>query len=290
MQLKIIDVSKYQIPSNINYAKLAKNVDGVIIRLGYRGYGTSGVIAEDTYFEEHLTNFYRAGVTRIGVYFFSQAISTLEAVAEANFCVKKMKQYKDKITFPVFFDSEYSNAKKNGRADKLGKASRTDVAIAFLKTVEEAGYTAGIYASTSWYQNNLDDARLKAYTHWVADYRGKNGYGTSDGWQYSDKSVIQGYGGYLDTSYFYKDFTTKSTASNTAVRKDYKQGEAVKLVKANIYLSQDSTTPATQKTGTYYIYDGKLMRLGRYRLTSKKEHCGKGAAYITGYCAYTNFK
>ena len=43
-------------------------------------------------------------------------------------------------------------------------------------------------------------------------------------------------------------------------------------------------------TGTYYIYDGKLMHLKRYRITSKPEYCGKGAAYITGYVAYTNFK
>jgi GH25 family lysozyme M1 (1,4-beta-N-acetylmuramidase) len=50
--IKVIDISEYQ--TNVNYAKLAKEVDGVIIRVGYRGWGSSGDLVTDSMFKTHL--------------------------------------------------------------------------------------------------------------------------------------------------------------------------------------------------------------------------------------------
>ncbi len=60
-----IDVSKYQ--SNIDFEKAKKaGVEFVIIRIGYRGYG-SGTLVLDPMFEEHFTNARNAGL-KVGVY------------------------------------------------------------------------------------------------------------------------------------------------------------------------------------------------------------------------------
>jgi GH25 family lysozyme M1 (1,4-beta-N-acetylmuramidase) len=294
--LKILDVSKYQ--SKIDYSKAVTAIDGVIIRLGYRGYSTSGTLAKDTLFDTHMKGFVNAGIKRIGVYFLSQAINEKEAVEEAEFCIKTLTNYK--INFPIYLDSEWSNTAHNGRADSLSKSDRTKISIAFLNKIKSSGYTAGIYASTSWFSDKLDDSQLKNFSHWVADYRTKNGYGTSDGWQYTETGTINGISAKVDLSHFYKDFSSTSTTTTTSAStstatssttsKNFSKGQAVKLTKANLYASQDSQTPVKQISGTYYIYDGVLMKQGRYRITSQKNYCGKGAGYITGYVAYTNFK
>ena len=74
-----IDVSKYQ--SNINWEQVkTAGVKFVIIRIGYRGYG-SGALVLDPMFEEHFTNVKNAGL-KVGVYFFSQATTEEEAKDE----------------------------------------------------------------------------------------------------------------------------------------------------------------------------------------------------------------
>ena len=51
MSYEVIDLSTYNTVSN--YATAARNVDGVIIRAGYRGYGSSGTLSTDKKFETH---------------------------------------------------------------------------------------------------------------------------------------------------------------------------------------------------------------------------------------------
>lgn len=76
-----IDVSKYQ--SNIDWEQVkTAGVKFVIIRIGYRGYG-SGALVLDPMFEQHFTNARNAGL-KVGVYFFSQAVNENEAREEAQ--------------------------------------------------------------------------------------------------------------------------------------------------------------------------------------------------------------
>ncbi len=85
----------------------------------------------------------------VGIYAFSQAVTTEEAVEEAERALDIIKGYDIKL--PIYFDSEYSGApNRTGRADGLTKAERTSLAIAFCETVRNAGYKAGVYASKSF--------------------------------------------------------------------------------------------------------------------------------------------
>lgn len=66
-----------------------------------------------------------------------------EAVEEASAVIELIRDYR--LNYPVFIDTE--GAGGNGRADSLDAETRTLVCEAFCRTIENAGYTAGVYAS-----------------------------------------------------------------------------------------------------------------------------------------------
>ena len=189
-----IDVSKFQ--SSINWQKVKNaGINFVIIRCGYRGYG-SGVLVQDPMFASHITGAKAAGL-RVGIYFFSQAISKAEAVEEASMAVKLARQYG--INMPIAIDSEYANGGA-GRADGLSKSARTDITIAFCNTVANAGYKPMVYASKSWFSDHLDVSRFpSSYRIWVAHYAKTCGYtGRYDIWQNTSKGSVDGVKGNVD--------------------------------------------------------------------------------------------
>ncbi|MBR3040652.1 MAG: Ig-like domain-containing protein [Lachnospiraceae bacterium] len=194
-----IDVSSWN--GNINWTAVKNSgVSFVIIRCGYRGY-TQGGLIEDSKFHTYASGAEAAGL-KVGVYFFSQAINEREAVEEASMAIAMAKQHK--ISYPIFIDSEYGAANHNGRADKLDKTTRTAVCKAFCETIKSAGYTPGVYASKSWYYNNLNAAELNNYKIWLAHYCSQTDYkGKYELWQSSNTGRINGISGNVDinTSY-----------------------------------------------------------------------------------------
>ncbi len=182
-----IDVSKYQ--PNINWKEVKESgVEFVIIRMGYRGYG-SGKIVEDPYFRQHLKGAKDAGL-KVGIYFFSQAIDEKEAVEEASACLNAIAGYR--LDYPIFFDSEYANSAKSGRADKLDKGTRTACAVAFCETVRNGGYKAGVYASSSWFRHQLSYSALSNYVIWNAHYGVSASPISCHIWQYTGNGRVKG--------------------------------------------------------------------------------------------------
>ncbi len=192
-----IDVSKWQ--REIDWAQVAAaGVDFAIIRCGYRG-SSSGSLVVDPYFVQNMEGAKAAGID-VGVYFFTQAVNTVEAVEEASMVVSLCEEYE--LDYPVFIDTE--GAGGNGRADGLDVTTRTDVCEAFCETIESAGYTAGVYASRNWYRNQLEDSRLSSYVIWVAEYRDTPLYeGNYILWQYTSGGSIPGISTRVDLNISY---------------------------------------------------------------------------------------
>lgn len=209
MEWLVADISKYQ--KTIDFKKLkAKGFKGVIIRAGYRGYGSAGTLVTDPYFYSYVKGCVDNDIP-FGIYFFSQAKNISEAIEEANYTINCIKTCGGKPLFPIYIDTEKSSAPfGTGRADKLTKAERTKVVKAFCDRVEALGYYAGIYASTYWFRDNLNDSELTKYDHWVADYRGYCGYKGNYGmWQYASTekfSFVSGASGKMDTNKCYRDY------------------------------------------------------------------------------------
>ncbi len=193
-----IDVSKWN--STIDW-KAVKNsgVSFVIIRVGYRG-STKGQLIEDPKFTTNIKGAINAGL-KVGVYFFTQAVDEVEAVYEASYVIDKIKNYK--ISYPVFLDVEASG----GRGDKISADTRTKVCKAFCQTIQNAGYTAGVYANKTWLSEKMDASQLSSYKIWLAQYAATPTYdGKYDIWQYKSTGTVSGISGNVDLNLSYMGY------------------------------------------------------------------------------------
>lgn len=181
-----IDVSRWN--KEIDWEKVkADGIEFAIIRCGYRG-ATSGSLVLDAMYEANIRGAIEAGIP-VGVYFFTQATSEVEAVEEASMVISLIEDYD--VDYPVFLDSE--SAGGNGRADRLEAEERSRYHKAFLETIASAGYETGVYASKNWLNNRLDMTQLSQYKVWLAEYADAPTYEEYyDMWQYTSKGTVDG--------------------------------------------------------------------------------------------------
>lgn len=192
-----IDVSKWN--GEIDWDKVKNaGIEFAIIRAGYRG-SVSGSLVVDPYFETNMKGAAASGLP-VGVYFFTQAVNEVEAVEEASAVMQLVRDYK--LDYPIFIDTE--GAGGNGRADGLDVETRTLICEAFCRTIENAGYNAGVYGSRNWYNNKLHSDRLERYSIWLAEYRSVPLYqGYYQMWQYTSKGKVDGISGNVDLNISY---------------------------------------------------------------------------------------
>ncbi len=183
----VVDLSSFQ--ESIDFEALKKaGVYGVCLRVGFRGYG-SGAIVEDDNFKTFYKDAKKAGL-KIGVYFYSQAITEEEAVEEADYVISLIKG--KKIELPVAFDTEGVYA-DDARGDAMDVGTRTDCAVAFCERIAEKGYEPMIYSNRNWFAQNLDMSRLYNYKLWIAHYTDSTDFPyVYTGWQYTDSEVLPG--------------------------------------------------------------------------------------------------
>ena len=216
-----IDVSKYN--GDINWDKAKKDgVDFVIVRVGYRGYGKSGTLCTDPNYKANIEGALAAGI-KVGVYYFTEALTTDEAREEAKFCISKIKDYN--ITLPVAIDYEYPTDGKNpiGRMynAKLTKAEATANVKAFCATVKKAGYTPLVYANKSDLSSLINGKTIgNTYKVWLANYTTKTTYANSyEYWQYTSSGKVNGITGKVDCNFWYtkKSIDTAETTSSPVI-------------------------------------------------------------------------
>ena len=187
-----IDVSEHQ--WDVNWQAAAQMLDFAFIRLGYRGY-TEGGLFLDPWYETNMSGAIAAGIDT-GVYFFSQATNVSEAIEEAEFVLEHLRAYR--ISLPVIYDWE--NIEGGGaRTDEYNEQTLTDCAVAFCRTIRNAGYDAGIYFNRRLGYHGFDLSRLSDYSFWLSapgefpDY-----YYACEFWQYSFTGSVPGVQGEAD--------------------------------------------------------------------------------------------
>ena len=201
--IKVLDVSHHNTVTD--WDKVAKAVDAVIIRAGYRGYGAAGSLTTDNKFKAYIAGAIKAGIP-VGIYWCSQALSDAEAQAEAAYCRALIAPYK--LQYPVYLDSEHMGPGGSGRADKISKARRTQYGLAFCRAMQGYGYKVGLYCSESWYKSEIDGAAFAAagFETWVAKYSSAKPSMACDAWQYTSSGKVDGVSGNVDLSHFYVDY------------------------------------------------------------------------------------
>ncbi len=217
-----IDVSRFQ--GTIDWALVAgAGIDFAMIRVGYRDSST-GEIKADSNARYNMQEAEKNGI-KIGVYFFSTAVNSNEAVEEGKWVADYISQYP--ITYPVGYNCEgFENA--GSRQYNLTQDERSNVALAFLKQVYSEGYTPIFYASRSelagdakWNTSQIEDK----YKIWMAWYnqdtaglaKGPSYNGQCAMWQYSNKGTVAGISNAVDVdvAYFGYDGTEKAKDTTT---------------------------------------------------------------------------
>lgn len=206
----------------------AAGVDFAILRAAYRGYGTEGTLVRDAKFAEYMQGAMSQGIP-VGAYIYSQAITTAEAVQEANYILNIVRGYS--LDLPIVFDYEFAGV-KTGRLDsawssgKLNKSKMTDIALAFCDTIKNAGYDAMVYANKTFLSKNLDHEVIEnaGYDVWLAHYTTNTNYtGDYKIWQYTSSGRITGIEGKrFDCNFMYSGTISMSLKISNIPNQIYK--------------------------------------------------------------------
>ncbi len=189
-----VDVSEHQ--RSIDWAAVkGDGVEFAIIRAGYRGC-SEGQLNEDMYFRQNIEGALFQGI-EVGVYFFSQAINTEEAVEEALYLIDLIKDYN--VTLPVFYDWELVTNIGETRCDELTGIELTENCLAFCSTIERHGYRAGVYFYRALGYRDYELGSLSDYVFWAAaPGKTPDFYYKHSIWQYSFTAQINGIDGPTD--------------------------------------------------------------------------------------------
>ena len=209
MERKVIDISVHN--GDIDFKKVKSQVDGVIIRCGY---GSDIKSQDDKKWKQNVEGCIDNGIP-FGVYIYSYAKTNEMAISEAEHVIRLIKPYKDKLSYPIYYDLEEDGTQK-------GAVER---ARAFAKVLTDAGYKVGMYANQNWWDNYL--VGLNEFTKWVAKYGINDGKPHTkpnikgmDIWQYTSVGKVDGIKGNVDMNICYRDVdTSKSDKPNDDKRK-----------------------------------------------------------------------
>lgn len=203
-----IDVSYHQ--GDIDWTRVAADgIDFAFIRVGYRGY-ESGMLNLDERFHSYMSGAADAGLD-VGVYFFSQAVTTEEAVEEANFVMENIRGYN--VTFPVVFDWEIMDS-DTARTNEIMPYTVTECAAAFCDTISAGGYRPMVYGSRKFALMKLDMSKIPTVDFWFAEYKDGHNEPTYPYdfqiWQYASDGRVDGIDCDVDMNICFADYGNTS--------------------------------------------------------------------------------
>jgi len=194
-----IDVSSHQ--EQVDWQAVADaGIRFVMLRVGYRGY-EQGAIQADALAQENYLGAKAAGL-QVGTYFFSQAVSTQEALEEADFLLDAIRDWE--LDMPVVYDWEYID--RDARTADMDARTVTDCTVAFCQAVEDAGYQPMVYFNRHQARDFLYLEELTRYPFWLAMYSDRMTYPYKiDMWQYTCEGSVPGIQGDVDINLFFPD-------------------------------------------------------------------------------------
>lgn len=192
-----VDVSSHQGEIDWELVRSA-GMEFAIIRIGYRGYTSGGVYA-DEYARANLEGAKAAGL-KVGVYFYSQALDEGEARREAKFCLDFLDG--EALDLPVVFDWEYAG--EDTRSAEMTRDALMACTRTFCREVEEGGYEAMIYFNPHIAENLLTLEELQEYPFWLAMYTDQMSWPYAvDMWQYTATGSVPGIEGDADINLWF---------------------------------------------------------------------------------------
>lgn len=190
-----IDVSKWQ--GNIDFNKVkSAGASFVMMRIGVQK-SALGELEIDKYYEQNIKKAKEAGL-KVGVYLYSIATSSEEAIEHANWVLNTLN--KEALDLPIVFDWE-NWSKWNSY--KISFHEINSIADSFMTTVKNNGYEGMLYSS-KFYLESIWENKLE-FPVWLAHYTEKTSYqGKYKIWQLCNNGRIDGINGDVDIDIMYK--------------------------------------------------------------------------------------
>lgn len=274
MAYKGPDISAWQ--GDIDIKTLANQVDFFI----FRAYAGS---SKDKKVDRNIKLAIESGKP-YGLYIYSYALNVAQAKEEAQRMVNLANSYSIKPTF-LCIDMEDADGYKR----KYGMPSNQtlkDICTTEGEIFENAGYYAMVYASSSWFKNQLSGLTRfdKWVAHWPVSGGKQKGNATSpDGenanncgiWQFTSEGTLNGYNGRLDMNYAYKDFVlnkSENTSSapipeetkpsnNTSSTYVVKSGDCLSTIGSKLGVEWKNIANANNISSPYTIYVGQVLTI-----------------------------
>lgn len=198
------DISSWQ--GDINIRELANHCDFFIFR-------SHAGMSEDSKAARNIDLAIDSGKP-YGLYIYSYALTRERAKQEAANVIAfaNSRRVKPKFLVIDMEDADGYKARNGMPSNDTLRGICTEECVAF----ENAGYYAMIYASSSWFKNQL--AGLDKFDKWVAHWptsggkqKGMNTDPSGENanncgiWQFTSEGHLPGYNGNLDMNYLYKD-------------------------------------------------------------------------------------
>ena len=195
-----VDVSEFQ-DGPIDWEQVkAAGIEFCILRAGYRGL-TEGLLNRDETFADYYSGAREAGL-KVGVYFFSQAVTAEEAREEADFVLELLED--EPPEYPIVFDWEPPTPSQDLSTEELrayGLSGKevTDLAVAFCDEIQTHGCTPCVYLNKTLAYEFFDLDQLKPYDLWYAEYQpAPSFYYSFRIWQYASDGQVPGIPGTVD--------------------------------------------------------------------------------------------
>lgn len=153
-----IDVSSWQ--GNMDFSSYRNQF--IIIRAGFD-------TVKDNKLDRNVKECERLGIP-YGFYWYSYALNTNQAKAEAEACYKAIKNYKPALG--VWYDMEDADHWKRNHGFSFTRSNVSAICNAFCDYFAKKGYYIGIYASRSWLDSYIDCPK---YDKWNAQWGSNNG-------------------------------------------------------------------------------------------------------------------
>lgn len=299
MAYKGPDISSHQ--GDINISALSSQVDFFVFR---SHYGTSKDRKADRNIQLAIQN-----GKPFGLYVYSYALTVDRARQEAN----NMVAYANSLSVkPAFLCIDMEDADNYKRRNGMpSNQTLRDICTVECEIFEKAGYYAMIYASTSWFNNQL--AGLNRFDKWIAHWptRGGRQLGmatSSNGensnrcgiWQFTSDGHLNGYNGRLDMNYAYKDFVLNKNgntnpmpapkpapAPSISTNSTYtvKSGDCLSAIGSKLGVNWKDIANANRISSPYVIHVGQVLAIPGSKSTPKptKQHTpakSNGTTYI----------
>lgn len=295
---KGIDVSSWNgetYSTPVNWSKVkAQGIDFAVIRAGYgwEDYPHQN----DKQFVANVKGCVENDIP-FGLYFYSYAETSSDALKEANYLLKEINEYipsyKNKITIPIAYDLEEE------WMYTMPSSALTDIALTFCNKLQSAGYDAMVYGNSATFNNmNLSKLQSNNIGLWYAMWPHSPNFSKPetiantgiipDIWQYASDGTVPGagpVGNDVDMNVIYmlssqtgvfKGTSTKAMVSLQGSGSTSISWNSVSGATYNLYRAECDSTGQMISSTTKRIYSGS-----RITYTDTSMQYGKEYAYYT---------